>query len=54
MAQRFHPTRDQIRYTQQQTALQFAKFLRAELAGQVDSIADLESETRELQRLLAR
>lgn len=54
MARRFHLSRDQIRYALEQTSRQFAELLRAEVSGQVDSDVNLESEVRELLKLLGK
>jgi len=53
LAERFHLTRDQVRYALEEVNRQFARLLRAEVADQVDSPAELDAEIAELQQLLA-
>lgn len=53
LAERYHVSRDQIRYALQETESRFAALLRAEVAEQVESADDLAAEIQELQALLS-
>lgn len=53
LAARFHVTRDQVRYGLEEVHRQFVEILRAEVADQVDSAAEVDAEIAELERLLA-
>jgi RNA polymerase sigma-70 factor (ECF subfamily) len=52
LADALHITREQVRYGVDQTHQQFVDFLQAEIADQVESTEDIESEIRELDTLL--
>ena len=52
LAERLHVSRDQVRYGLEQTERQFVELLRAEVADQVGSTADIDQEIRDLQNLL--
>jgi len=52
IADRFHCTRDQVRYGLEEVRRQFLEFLRAEVADQAGSDADLDIEVGELQQSL--
>ena len=54
LAQRFRLTRDQVRYALEEVNRQFGELLRAEVADQIDSPAELDAEIGELERLLGR
>jgi len=53
LADQLHVTRDQVRYGLEEVHRQFVQFLRAEMADQIGSHDDLDTEIRELQALLA-
>ena len=52
LAAEFNATRDQVRYALEQVESLFVEFLHAEVADQVGSQADIETEIRELEDLL--
>ncbi|HEX3658581.1 MAG TPA: sigma factor [Pirellulales bacterium] len=52
LAEQLRLTRDQVRYGLEEVNRQFVELLRAEVAGQVGSDENLDTEIRELERLL--
>jgi len=52
LADRFHLTRDQIRYALEEVDRQFIQLLRGEVSQQVDTPLELDCEIRDLQELL--
>lgn len=52
LADRLQISRDQVRYGIEETNRQFAEFLRAEVADQVESPGDVDTELRELEELI--
>jgi DNA-directed RNA polymerase specialized sigma24 family protein len=52
LADRLRISRDQVRYGMEETTRQFAEFLRAEVAEQVESSGEIDDEIRELETLI--